>query len=137
MNYRHHFHAGNFADVMKHVLLLQILSRLNNKDKPYRYIDTHGGAGKYDLSTSEAQKSGEFLNGIHRLIKLDDSIKRNAPEGIQQYLKIVEKMRESFGKGAYPGSPWFALEGMREIDKATIFEMQRDVFQQLDQNIFD
>ena len=137
MIYRHHFHAGNFADVMKHVLLLQILSRLNNKDKPYRYIDTHGGAGKYDLSTSEAQKSGEFLNGIHRLIKLDDSIKRNAPEGIQQYLKIVEKMRENFGKGAYPGSPWFALEGMREIDKATIFEMQRDVFQQLDQNIFD
>ncbi|MCK8640784.1 23S rRNA (adenine(2030)-N(6))-methyltransferase RlmJ [Acinetobacter schindleri] len=137
MNYRHHFHAGNFADVMKHVLLLQILSRLNNKDKPYRYIDTHGGAGKYDLSTSEAQKSGEFLNGIHRLIKLDDSIKRNAPEGIQQYLKIVEKIRENFGKGAYPGSPWFALEGMREIDKATIFEMQRDVFQQLDQNIFD
>ncbi len=137
MNYRHHFHAGNFADVMKHVLLLQILSRLNQKDKPYRYIDTHGGAGKYDLSTSEAQKSGEFLNGIHRLVKLDDSIKRNAPEGVQQYLKIVEKMRENFGKGAYPGSPWFALEGMRDIDQATIFEMQRDVFQQLRQNIFD
>ncbi len=61
MNYRHHFHAGNFADVMKHVLLLQILTRLNQKDKPYRYIDTHGGAGKYDLSTSEAQKSGEVF----------------------------------------------------------------------------
>ena len=137
MNYRHHFHAGNFADVMKHVLLLQILTRLNQKDKPYRYIDTHGGAGKYDLSTSEAQKSGEFLNGIHRLVKLDDSIKRNAPEGVQQYLKIVEKMREGSGKGAYPGSPWFALEGMREIDKATIFEMQRDVFQQLYYNVRD
>jgi len=118
-------------------LLLQLLTRLNAKDKPYRYVDTHGGAGKYDLSTSEAQKSGEFLNGIHRLIKLDDSVKRNAPEGVQQYLKIVEKMRENFGKGAYPGSPWFALEGMREIDKATIFEMQRDVFQQLRHNIFD
>ncbi|MFW2101124.1 23S rRNA (adenine(2030)-N(6))-methyltransferase RlmJ [Acinetobacter johnsonii] len=137
MNYRHHFHAGNFADVMKHVLLLQILARLNQKDKPYRYIDTHGGAGKYDLSTSEAQKSGEFLNGIHRLVKLDDSIKRNAPEGVQQYLKIVEKMREGSGKGAYPGSPWFALEGMREIDNATIFEMQRDVFQQLYYNVRD
>ena len=137
MNYRHHFHAGNFADVMKHVLLLQILTRLNQKDKPYRYIDTHGGAGKYDLSTSEAQKSGEFLNGIQRLVKLDDSIKRNAPEGVQQYLKIVEKMREGSGKGAYPGSPWFALEGMREIDKATIFEMQRDVFQQLYYNVRD
>ena len=137
MNYRHHFHAGNFADVMKHVLLLQILTRLNQKDKPYRYIDTHGGAGKYDLSTSEAQKSGEFLNGIHRLVKLDDSIKRNAPEGVQQYLKIVEKMREGSGKGAYPRTPWFALEGMREIDKATIFEMQRDVFQQLYYNVRD
>ena len=131
------YHAGNFADVMKHVLLLQLLTRLNAKDKPYRYVDTHGGAGKYDLSTAEAQKSGEFLNGIHRLVKLDDSIKRNAPEGVQQYLKIVENMRENFGKGAYPGSPWFALEGMREIDKATIFEMQRDVFQQLRHNIFD
>ena len=137
MNYRHHFHAGNFADVMKHVLLLQILTRLNQKDKPYRYIDTHGGAGKYDLSTSAAQKSGEFLNGIHRLVKLDDSIKRNAPEGVKQYLDIIEKMREGSGKGAYPGSPWFALEGMRETDKATIFEMQRDVFQQLYMNIRD
>ena len=137
MNYRHHFHAGNFADVMKHVLLLQLLSRLNTKDKPYRYIDTHGGAGKYDLSTAEAQKSGEFLNGIHRLVKLDDSIKRNAPEGVKQYLKVVEDMRAGSGKGAYPGSPWFALEGMRDIDHATIFEMQRDVFQQLYYNIRD
>ena len=137
MNYRRHFHAGNFADVMKHVLLLQLLSRLNTKDKPYRYIDTHGGAGKYDLSTAEAQKSGEFLNGIHRLVKLDDSIKRNAPEGVKQYLKVVEDMRAGSGKGAYPGSPWFALEGMRDIDKATIFEMQRDVFQQLYYNIRD
>ena len=71
MNYRHHFHAGNFADVMKHVLLLQLLNRLNAKDKPYRYIDTHGGAGKYDLSGT-AQKSGEFLTGIHRLVQLSD-----------------------------------------------------------------
>ena len=137
MNYRHHFHAGNFADVMKHVLLLQLLARLNDKDKPYRYIDTHGGAGKYDLSTSEAQKSGEFLTGIHRLVKLDDSIKRNAPEGVKQYLKVVEDMREGSGKGDYPGSPWFAVEGMRDIDHATIFEMQRDVFQQLYYNIRD
>ena len=137
MNYRHHFHAGNFADVMKHVLLLQLLTRLNAKDKPYRYIDTHAGAGKYDLSTAAAQKSGEFLNGIHRLIKLDDSIKRQAPEGVKQYLKIVEDMRAGSGKGAYPGSPWFALEAMRDIDKATMFEMQSDVFQQLYFNIRD
>ena len=89
MNYRHSYHAGNFADVMKHVLLLQLLTRLNAKDKPYRYVDTHGGAGKYDLSTAEAQKSGEFLNGIHRLVKLDDSIKRNAPEGCLSWFTLV------------------------------------------------
>ena len=83
MNYRHHFHAGNFADVMKHVLLLQLLNRLNAKDKPYRYIDTHGGAGKYDLSQAPAQKSGEFLTGIHRLVQLSEMEKRQAPEDIQ------------------------------------------------------
>ncbi|EHU2108315.1 23S rRNA (adenine(2030)-N(6))-methyltransferase RlmJ [Acinetobacter baumannii] len=137
MNYRHHFHAGNFADVMKHVLLLQLLNRLNVKDKPYRYIDTHGGAGKYDLSQAPAQKSGEFLTGIHRLVQLSDMEKRQAPEAIQQYLKLVEELRAQEGKGSYPGSPWFALQGMREIDKATIFEMQRDVFQQLRHNIHD
>ena len=119
------------------MLLLQLLTRLNAKDKPYRYIDTHGGAGKYDLSLAPAQKSGEFLNGIHRLVKLDDSIIRNAPEGVKQYLNLVEQMRETDGKGAYPGSPWFALQGMREMDKATVFEMQRDVFQQLRSNIRD
>ena len=137
MNYRHHFHAGNFADVMKHVLLLQLLTRLNAKDKPYRYIDTHGGAGKYDLSEAPAQKSGEYLSGIHRLVQLPSAQKKQAPEAVQQYLTLVEKLREQQGKGAYPGSPWFALKGMRDIDKATIFEMQRDVFQQLRKNIHD
>ncbi|WP_130804256.1 23S rRNA (adenine(2030)-N(6))-methyltransferase RlmJ [Acinetobacter ihumii] len=137
MNYRHHFHAGNFADVMKHVLLLQLLTRLNTKDKPYRYIDTHGGAGKYDLSQAPAQKSGEFLTGIHRLMQLGEMEKRQAPEGVQQYLKLVEAIRNEEGKGTYPGSPWFALQAMRDIDKATVFEMQRDVFQQLRQNIRD
>ena len=98
MNYRHHFHAGNFADVMKHVLLLQLLTRLNAKDKPYRYIDTHAGAGKYDLSLAPAQKSGEFLTGIHRLVQLGDMEKRQAPEGnnISNWLKIsaLNKVRE-------------------------------------------
>ncbi|MFU8928010.1 23S rRNA (adenine(2030)-N(6))-methyltransferase RlmJ [Acinetobacter puyangensis] len=137
MNYRHHFHAGNFADVMKHVLLLQLLNRLNLKDKPYRYIDTHGGAGKYNLSEAPAQKSGEFLTGIHRLAQLDQAQKKNAPEAIQQYLTLVDTLRDQEGKGTYPGSPWFALQAMREIDKATIFEMQPDVFQQLYYHIRD
>lgn len=137
MNYRHHFHAGNFADVMKHTLLLQLLSRLNLKDKPYRYIDTHGGAGKYNLSEAPAQKSGEFLSGIHRLAQLSVQQKKTAPEGVRHYLELVEKLREQEGKGAYPGSPWFALQEMREVDTATIFEVQPEVFQQLDHHIYD
>ena len=137
MNYRHHFHAGNFADVMKHVLLLQLLTRLNEKDKPYRYIDTHGGAGKYNLSEAPSQKSGEFLTGIHRLIQLESAQKKKAPEAIKQYMNLVEQLRDQEGKGAYPGSPWFALQGMRETDKATVFEMQSDVFEQLRHNIRD
>ncbi|SDB97199.1 23S rRNA (adenine(2030)-N(6))-methyltransferase RlmJ [Acinetobacter boissieri] len=137
MNYRHHFHAGNFADVMKHVLLLQLLNRLNQKDKPYCYIDTHGGAGKYDLSKAPSQKSGEFLSGIHRLIQLTAQEKKTAPETVKHYLKLVEELRTQDGQGAYPGSPWFALKGMREVDRATIFEMQPDVFQLLDHHIYD
>lgn len=137
MNYRHHFHAGNFADVMKHVLLLQLLKRLNAKDKPYRYIDTHGGAGKYDLSQAPAQKSGEFLTGIHRLVQLDQTQRQQAPETVQQFLALVEQLRGSEGRGAYPGSPWFALQAMREIDQATIFELQPDVFRQLRHNLRD
>jgi 23S rRNA (adenine2030-N6)-methyltransferase len=96
MNYRHHFHAGNFADVMKHVLLLELLELLGKKDKPYRYIDTHAGAGMYDLSLAAAQKSGEYLDGIHRLSLLDPSVVRIAPPMIQRYLALVEELRSGW-----------------------------------------
>ena len=137
MNYRHHFHAGNFADVMKHVLQLQLLNRLNAKDKAYHYIDTHGGAGKYNLSEAPAQKSGEFLSGIHRLMQLPAAQKKQAPAAVQQYLQLVEQLREQDGKGAYPGSPWLALQAIRAEDKATVFEMQPEVFQNLRHNVRD
>ncbi|MFB2538641.1 MULTISPECIES: 23S rRNA (adenine(2030)-N(6))-methyltransferase RlmJ [unclassified Acinetobacter] len=137
MNYRHHFHAGNFADVMKHALLLALLQRLNQKDKPYRYIDTHSGAGVYDLSQAPAQKSGEFLSGIHRLMQLDTKETNTAPQAVQDYLAEVEKLRQTDGRGAYFGSPYLALQVMRDIDKATFFELQPMVFRYLKQNIRD
>ena len=137
MNYRHHFHAGNFADVMKHVLLLELLSRLNKKDKPYHYIDTHAGAGMYDLSLAPAQKSGEYLDGIHRLVQIDDAAMRQAPEMIQHYMALVEQLRVQMGRGWYPGSPWLALQEMRPTDRATAFEMQPNVYEDLDFNIRD
>lgn len=137
MNYRHHFHAGNFADVMKHALLLALLQRLNAKDKPYRYIDTHSGAGLYDLSLAPAQKSGEFLSGIHRLMQLEPKTKQQAPEIIQDYLQLIQDLRDRDGKGAYAGSPYVALHAMREQDRATLFELQPHVFRDLKQNIRD
>jgi len=137
MNYRHHFHAGNFADVMKHVLLLELLERLGQKDKAYRYIDTHAGAGIYDLASAPAQKSGEYLDGIHRLSQLEPSVTRLAPAMIQRYLALVEQLRAEKSRGWYPGSPWFALHQMREMDKATLFEMNPDVFTQLHHYLHD
>lgn len=137
MNYRHHYHAGNFADVMKHILMLQLLEQLNAKNKPYRYIDTHGGAGLYDLAAAPAQKSGEFLSGIHRLMQLSASERATAPVAIQRYLQQVEKLRDQNGRGAYPGSPYLALMALRPDDRASIFELQPDVFRQLQQRIRD
>lgn len=137
MNYQHHYHAGNFADVMKHILLLQLLQRLNAKDKPYRYIDTHGGAGMYDLSQAPAQKTGEFLTGIHRLMQLSNAEKQQAPQAIQHYLQLVDDLRADLGKGFYAGSPWFALQQIREQDKISVFELKEEIFQQLRYNIRD
>lgn len=137
MNYRHHFHAGNFADVMKHVLLLALLDRLNAKDKAYRYIDTHAGAGLYDLSLSPSQKSGEYLEGIHRLVQLPSAQLKLAPQLVQQYVKDVQELRDQRGKGWYPGSPWLAAKHLREFDAATVFELQPEVYAELKFNLRD
>jgi len=69
MNYRHAFHAGNFADVVKHAVLVRILVHLRGKPAPFRVIDTHAGAGRYDLAGEEAQRSGEWRDGIDRLVR--------------------------------------------------------------------
>lgn len=137
MNYRHHFHAGNFADVMKHVLMLELLDRLNTKDKPYRYIDTHAGAGIYDLSRAPAQKSGEYLSGIHRLVQLNAPSLASAPPAVKRYLDLVKQLREQMGNGWYPGSPWLASKQIRPVDQATLFELQPVVFDELRFNIRD
>ncbi|TIQ86387.1 MAG: 23S rRNA (adenine(2030)-N(6))-methyltransferase RlmJ, partial [Mesorhizobium sp.] len=68
MNYRHAYHAGNFADVVKHVVLSRLVEYLKQKDKAFRVIDTHAGVGRYDLSSTEAQKTGEWQGGIGRLV---------------------------------------------------------------------
>jgi 23S rRNA (adenine2030-N6)-methyltransferase len=121
MNYRHDFHAGNFADVVKHVVLLLLVEHLKKKPAPFLYIDTHAGAGTYDLSHAPAQRSGEYRAGIARL--LDAPIASLPPE-VAEYVRLV---RESAGAGhspitAYPGSPMIVRALRRAGDRMVLVE---------------
>ncbi len=112
MNYRHAYHAGNFADVVKHVALVQILLHLQKKDTPFAVIDSHAGRGLYDLSSDEAQRTGEAENGIGKLHGL------KGPEVLERYLSMVEES----GPGTYPGSPLIAAKMLRPQDRLTAIE---------------
>jgi len=116
LNYRHAFHAGNFADVVKHALLVAIVDYLKRKDKKFRVIDTHAGRGRYDLSSEEAQRTGEHLDGISRLL---DSPAASAPE-LRTYLDLVR----AEGALAYPGSPLIARRLLRRQDRLSAYELQ-------------
>lgn len=116
MNYRHEFHAGNFADVLKHFVLVRALLYLRRKDKPFRVIDTHAGAGLYDLGGEEAMRSGEAAQGVTRLFAADFGA---ASELIQPYLDVVQ----NFGAQKYPGSPLIAQKFLRETDRALFCEL--------------
>ena len=119
MNYRHAFHAGNFADVMKHVLLTRIISHLRQKPAPFRVIDTHAGIGFYDLSSDPSERTGEWRNGIGRL---DQSFDHEAECLISPYRGIVADTRARFGPNAYPGSPTIVREMLRTGDRAIFIE---------------
>lgn len=116
MNYRHEFHAGNFADVLKHFVLVRALLYLRRKDKPFRVIDTHAGAGLYDLGGEEAMRSGEAAQGVTRLFGADFGA---ASELIQPFLDVVQ----NFGAQKYPGSPLIAQKFLRETDRALFCEL--------------
>jgi 23S rRNA (adenine2030-N6)-methyltransferase len=121
MNYRHAFHAGNFADVIKHVALTAVLEHLKKKNAAFLYLDTHAGAGVYDLSRSSAQRSGEYLAGIARLLAHTGSFRADE---INRYVAIV---RQSAGPDrsaitAYPGSPLIALACRRAHDRLVLVE---------------
>ena len=106
MNYAHAFHAGNFADVVKHALLTRILVYLNRKDAPYRVIDTHAGEGAYDLSRDEVERTGEWRDGIGRLASLDRASEAGAL--LAPYLDLVGACDAEGRPKIYPGSPQIA-----------------------------
>jgi 23S rRNA (adenine2030-N6)-methyltransferase len=119
--YRHLFHAGSFADVLKHALLARLLLALGKKDKPYCYIDTHAGVGLYDLAHPWARKNAEFRDGIGRLWECDD-----APELLAPYLDAVRAENRGGGLRFYPGSPRIAQRLMRPGDRLVLSELNRD-----------
>jgi 23S rRNA (adenine2030-N6)-methyltransferase len=123
MNYRHAFHAGNFADVIKHVVLVRILLHLQEKNAAFRVIDTHAGAGVYDLAGEEAERGGEWLTGIARIMQARFS--ENALPLIKPYLDIVRAFNPQPGQlTVYPGSPLLARALLRPQDRMTACEVE-------------
>jgi 23S rRNA (adenine2030-N6)-methyltransferase len=117
LSYRHAFHAGNYADVLKHCTLVQILRYLVQKDKPLCYLDTHAGAGFYDLTAVAADKTAEYRRGIGAIWDLHD-----LPPALSDYRVCV---RAACGERlvAYPGSPWFAQHLLRPVDRLVLCEL--------------
>lgn len=118
LSYRHAFHAGNHADVLKHYVLSLVLDYMNQKDKPYWYIDTHAGAGMYALDSDFAQKNAEFETGIARLIGTE-----NLPAVLKNYVDLIRKYNQNNQLQLYPGSPAIARHYLRTDDKMRLFEL--------------
>ena len=117
MHYQHRYHAGNFADVFKHVLLCGLLTALNRKDKPWCYLETHAGAGEYDLAHETAGRTGEYVDGIARLSGL-----ANAPHGLAGLLALITEINGGGPLRHYPGSPLIARAQLRAGDRLVLCE---------------
>lgn len=124
LNYRHAYHAGNFADVFKHVVLVRTLLHLRTKESAFRVIETHAGAGRYDLSADPAARTGEWRNGIGRL--LAQPVAGAAGKLIEPYLSLVRTREDETEINSYPGSPAIAISLARPQDRLTFFELHPD-----------
>ena len=128
LSYRHSFHAGNYADVVKHLVLAELLAYYRKKDKPWTYIDTHAGAGCYALNSEVAGKTGEFSEGIGRLWGRDD-----LPEPLAAYMEIVRQFNPAKRLLFYPGSPAVAMTFARDRDTLQLFELHPEDLRTLQQ----
>lgn len=117
LSYRHSFHAGNFADVLKHTVLMYVLNYMNRKEKPYCYIDTHAGAGLYRLDSSEASKTGEYMTGIGLLQN------KALPNLLAEYTALIDSFNSTETLLHYPGSPAIARRLLRPHDRAQLTEL--------------
>ena len=129
MNYLHDYHAGGSADVFKHVVLLALIDSLKKKDAAFCYLDTHAGGGIYDLSSDPSQKTGEYLDGIAKLI--NKSVKNQL---LQHYVALVKNCNEILSQKEllfYPGSPRIVRSELRPQDRMVIMDFKKPVYEQL------
>jgi 23S rRNA (adenine2030-N6)-methyltransferase len=122
LSYRHGFHAGNHADVLKHLVEVLILDHFLRKETPFLYVDTHAGAGMYDLDDRFASQNAEYRSGISKI----QHARRELPAELRLYLETIDRCCDQFGKDiphCYPGSPLVALQMLRDKDKAHFFEL--------------
>jgi 23S rRNA (adenine2030-N6)-methyltransferase len=122
MNYRHEFHAGNFADVFKHAVLCRILYYLHGKPAAFRVIDTHAGAGLYDLTSDAAKRSGEWHDGIEKLLSAE--LPADVAALLAPYLDVVAELNEQGRLRLYPGSPVLIRALLRPQDRFTACELE-------------
>jgi len=118
LSYRHAFHAGNHADVLKHLILLQIAEYMGEKPAPFWIIDTHAGAGRYALESVHASKLAEYKDGIGRLWEA-----KGLPPAAKDYVEMVRQLNPDGKLKHYPGSPWLARQMLRDSDRLRLYEM--------------
>lgn len=132
MHYRHHYHAGNFADVFKHVLVTGLLAALSRKDKPWAFLDSHAGAGDYDLGDLVADRTGEWRDGIGRFAEVSADA-ASTPAMVASYLRLVRAGNADGGCRLYPGSPRLAQQLVRPAlgDRLILCEKIEEVAEEL------
>lgn len=128
LSYRHSFHAGNHADVLKHIVQSLILNSLQQKEKPFVYHDTHSGVGRYDLTHEWSEKTGEYKQGIARVWQQD-----NIPAELDSYLNAIRQLNQGETLRYYPGSPRVARAHLREQDRMVLTELHPSDYPLLEQ----
>ncbi|EGR0892267.1 23S rRNA (adenine(2030)-N(6))-methyltransferase RlmJ [Vibrio cholerae] len=128
LSYRHSFHAGNHADVLKHIVQSLILNSLQQKEKPFVYHDTHSGVGRYDLTHEWSEKTGEYKQGIARVWQQD-----NIPTELDSYLDAIRQLNQGETLRYYPGSPRVARAHLREQDRMVLTELHPSDYPLLEQ----
>lgn len=129
LSYQHGYHAGNFADVLKHVALTRLLAYLKLKDKPFLYLETHSGKGQYNLQDKQALKTQEFKQGI----ELIWNNRKTLPPLFDNYLQAINKLNNSGEMRLYPGSPFIAIDALRNQDRGYLCELHPREFEGLNQ----